>query len=85
MEKEPFFHYGNDNSAERKVKPRESWDRLLRAKQAAELLNTPDRTIRYLADQGILPGSKVGRSWRFWLSDVLQYLDGDSGGNRLAL
>lgn len=49
-------------------------ERLLSVREVADRLNTPERTIAYLAQQGELPASKVGRAWRFRQADVDAYL-----------
>lgn len=45
-------------------------DRLLTAKQAAELLGFAEGTVRNKASAGELPTVKLGRALRFRLSDL---------------
>jgi len=58
------------------VEPRE----VLTTEEAAALLRVSSRTVLALARDGILPGEKVGRAWRFLRSDLLQYLHGQRRG-----
>lgn len=44
-------------------------------KQAAEVLQITEATARELAKQGQLPGSKIGRQWRFTEEDLKTFLD----------
>lgn len=46
----------------------------LNVAQAAELLFADPDTIMTLARQGKLPGAKIGKSWVFLRTDVLDYL-----------
>jgi excisionase family DNA binding protein len=45
----------------------------LTTEQAAQLLNRSVRTVTLYADQGRLRGRKVGRSWRFTMSEVERF------------
>ena len=50
-------------------------DRSLRVDQVASLLSVSDRTVRYWAEIGILPGYKLGRrKWSFRESRILEYV-----------
>ena len=59
-------------------------DRLLRVFHLVKLLQTPDRTIRRQAELAILPGIKLGGVWRFWESEILEYLERNRAYNLLA-
>ncbi len=50
---------------------------VLTADEAAHLLRVSTKTILTLARDGILPGEKVGRAWRFVSADLLEHLRGD--------
>lgn len=41
------------------------------AQEVAGLLRVHIRTIYKLAEKGIIPGNKIGRSWRFSKNDIL--------------
>ena len=41
---------------------------------AAEILNCSEEHARELANTGVLPGGKVGASWVFLRSDLLEWL-----------
>jgi excisionase family DNA binding protein len=58
-------------------------DYMLGVSQVARMLGMSSRTIRYLASLGDLPGMKVGRAWRFWRSEILEYLEAHRGKNLL--
>jgi len=49
----------------------------------AAMLGMPERTVRHLASLGDLPGMKIGRAWRFRLSEISRYLDTRRGENLL--
>ncbi|MFQ5684187.1 MAG: helix-turn-helix domain-containing protein [Candidatus Binatia bacterium] len=39
--------------------------------EVAALLKIHVKTVYKLAEKGIIPGSRIGRSWRFGRSDIL--------------
>ena len=49
---------------------------VLTADDAAELLRVSTKTVLSLARQGVLPGEKVGRAWRFVKADLLDFVGG---------
>lgn len=49
---------------------------VLTADEAASLLRVSTKTVLALARDGVLPGEKVGRAWRFVRSDLLRHLRG---------
>jgi len=51
---------------------------VLTAAEAAELLRVSTKTVLSMAREGVLPGTKVGRSWRFLGTDLLSYVHGTS-------
>ena len=51
---------------------------VLTAEEAAHLLRVSTKTILTLARDGILPGEKVGRAWRFVRADLLEHLRGET-------
>lgn len=55
---------------------------VLTADEAAHLLRVSTKTILTLGRDGVLPGEKVGRAWRFVRADLLEHLR--SGGRRKA-
>ncbi len=53
---------------------------LVDAQRAAELLRVHPKTVKRLAQEGTIPGLKIGRVWRFresaldaWMSSQLKY------------
>lgn len=44
------------------------------AREVAALLRIHLRTIYKLAEQGVIPGNKIGRSWRFSRRDILELI-----------
>jgi excisionase family DNA binding protein len=58
-------------------------DSMLGSSQVAKMLAMSPRTVCYLASLGDLPGIKIGRAWRFWRSDILEYLETHRGENLL--
>lgn len=55
---------------------------VLKADEAAELLRVSTKTVLTLARDGVLPGEKVGRAWRFVRADLLDYVRGRNGLRR---
>lgn len=47
---------------------------VLTADEAADLLRVSTRTVLALARDGALPGTKVGRAWRFLRTDLVAYV-----------
>lgn len=45
---------------------------IMTADEVAALLRVHVRTIYKLAEQGVIPGNKIGRSWRFNRRDILE-------------
>lgn len=52
---------------------------IMTSKQVAELLQLHQKTIYALAEHGKIPGHRVGRSWRFVRTQIMEYL-GESNG-----
>ncbi len=48
---------------------------ILTAKEAAELLKFSEATILRFAQQGTIPGKKVGRQWRFTQDTILNLIN----------
>jgi excisionase family DNA binding protein len=46
-------------------------DEILTAREAAELLKVHKRTVYRLAEEGVLPGSRIGHRWRFSRNSIL--------------
>lgn len=44
---------------------------IMTAHEVAALLRVHIRTIYKLAEKGMIPGNKIGRSWRFSKNDIL--------------
>lgn len=65
------------------VKFPEHGDQLLCVDQVAQMLSKSPRTIRYLASIVEIPAFKVGRTWRFWYSEILEYIENHRGENLL--
>lgn len=49
---------------------------VLTAEEAAALLRVSPKTLLGLARDGELPGTKVGRAWRFLRADLINYVHG---------
>ena len=52
---------------------------ILTTEEAADLLRVSSKTVLALARDGELPGTKVGRAWRFLRADLLDYVHGGHG------
>jgi excisionase family DNA binding protein len=49
---------------------------VLTAEEAADFLRVSTKTVLTLARSGDLPGTKVGRAWRFLRADLAAYVHG---------
>ena len=47
-------------------------DEIIRPSEVAELLKIHVKTVYRLAEQGAIPGNRVGRSWRFNKQSILE-------------
>jgi excisionase family DNA binding protein len=56
---------------------------MLGVANVAKMLDMSPRTVRYLASIGELPGSKLGKAWRFWRAEILEYIESRRGENLL--
>ena len=50
---------------------------VLTTAEAADLLRTDEATVRQMAEEGNLPGRKVGDDWRFTRAAILRWLGGE--------
>jgi excisionase family DNA binding protein len=50
---------------------------ILTVDEAAELLKIPRSSVYKLAQQGKIPGQKVGRHWRFNRKTLLKWIAGE--------
>ncbi|HEX9145650.1 MAG TPA: helix-turn-helix domain-containing protein [Candidatus Binatia bacterium] len=49
--------------------------------EVAVLFKMHLKTVYKLAEKGVIPGKRVGRSWRFNRNDVLELVSSKSKGN----
>ena len=47
-----------------------SYERLIDAEEAAELLQVHPKTVKRLAAEGRIPGLRIGKLWRFRASSL---------------
>ena len=47
-------------------------EEIMTPSEVASLLKIHIKTVYKLAEKGIIPGNRIGRSWRFSRSDVLE-------------
>ena len=52
-------------------------DEVLTAEDTAALLRSDTATVISMAEEGTLPGRKVGDDWRFARAAILRWLEGD--------
>ncbi|OAI39293.1 hypothetical protein AYO39_00415 [Actinobacteria bacterium SCGC AG-212-D09] len=52
---------------------------VMTAREVAELLRMPRSTVYQLARQGVLPASRLGRTWRFLRPQLEELLAGSAG------
>ena len=58
-------------------------DEILTANEAAALLKVHKRTVYRLADQGIIPGNRIGHRWRFNRTHILALVSKSDGAGSL--
>jgi len=46
-------------------------DEILTASETAELLKVHKRTVYRLAEEGVIPGTRIGHRWRFSKNNIL--------------
>ncbi len=64
-------------------------EELITPSEVAAILRIHVQTVYRLADEGVIPGSRIGRSWRFSKKDVLELVSiregkgsrGENSGN----
>ncbi|MFQ5852903.1 MAG: helix-turn-helix domain-containing protein [Candidatus Binatia bacterium] len=61
-------------------------EEIITPSQVASLLQIHVRTVYRLAEEGVIPGNRIGRSWRFSKRDILHLVSGKQrrgsrGGN----
>ena len=67
-------------------------EEIMTPSEVASLLKIHLKTVYKLAEKGVIPGNRIGRSWRFSRSDVLElvttksmgWAEADDGGMRVA-
>jgi excisionase family DNA binding protein len=67
-------------------------EEIMTPSEVAALLKIHLKTVYKLAERGVIPGNRIGRSWRFSRSDVLELVstksmnlaDGGEGSLRVA-
>ena len=52
-------------------------DEIITPTEVAALLRIHVKTVYRLAEDGLIPGKKIGRSWRFRKSSVLELISND--------
>ena len=61
-------------------------EEIMTPSEVADLLKIHLKTVYKLAEKGVIPGNRIGRSWRFSRSDVMELvssrvnLSADSNG-----
>ena len=56
-------------------------EEILTPAEVAVLFKMHLKTVYKLAEKGVIPGKRVGRSWRFNRNDVLELVSSKSKGN----
>lgn len=55
-------------------------EEIMTPSEVASLLKIHLKTVYKLAEKGIIPGNRIGRSWRFSRTDVLELVSTKSMG-----
>jgi excisionase family DNA binding protein len=56
-------------------------DEILTASEAAALLKVHKRTVYRLAEEGIIPGGRIGHRWRFSRHNILALVSKGENGS----
>jgi excisionase family DNA binding protein len=56
---------------------------IVTAKELGQFLKLTESTIYNLASSGEIPGFRVGRSWRFYMDEVLESIGINNGEGKL--
>ena len=64
--------------------PRKETDRVLTIDELSEYLKIAKSTLYKLAQEGKIPGQKVGRHWRFPKGAIDRWLENSEGRDRQA-
>jgi excisionase family DNA binding protein len=54
-------------------------DEIITPSEVAQMLKIHIKTVYRLAEQGVIPGSRVGRSWRFNRKSILGLVASNAG------
>lgn len=54
-------------------------EEIMTPSEVAALLKIHLKTVYKLAEKGVIPGNRIGRSWRFSRNDVLELVSSKSG------
>ena len=54
-------------------------EEIMTPSEVAALLKIHLKTVYKLAEKGVIPGNRIGRSWRFSRTDVLELVSTKSG------
>lgn len=54
-------------------------EEIITPSEVAALLRIHVKTVYRLAEEGLIPGKRIGRSWRFRKSSVLQLISQNEG------
>jgi excisionase family DNA binding protein len=65
---------GDDSSTRNMAANRTEGDEILTVGQVSKLLKLHQRTIYKLVRNGMIPGRRVGKSWRFLRSEIMNFL-----------
>jgi excisionase family DNA binding protein len=61
-------------------KENDRMEEIMTPSEVAALLKIHLKTVYKLAEKGVIPGNRIGRSWRFSRSDVLELVSTKSMG-----
>jgi excisionase family DNA binding protein len=50
-------------------------DEILTVRQVSNLLKLHQRTVYKLAQKGMIPGWRLGKSWRFLKSEIMKHFE----------
>ena len=62
------------------MKESERVEEIITPSEVAALLRIHVKTVYRLAEEGLIPGKRIGRSWRFRKSSVLEFVSSRDEG-----
>jgi excisionase family DNA binding protein len=74
-----FLHFRVHEGTCSYLREAERVEEIITPSEVAALLRIHVKTVYRLAEEGLIPGKRIGRSWRFRKSSVLELISREDG------